>query len=135
VIPQEWTPVRRESDGELVGYLAPDAVDATLVVPMTLVGSAFGPADTAPRASAALREGGLAALAARWWCRLPKTLPENPIEVTTAKIGWVWRPVLVIEVGTERCSVRPAFAYPDEFKRSAYLAVPVGAKLRSTPEQ
>lgn len=130
MIPNEWTPVRRDTGREIVGYLAPDGA-STLVVPMTVLGTPFGPADSVVKATAALRDTGPGAVAERWWCQLPKTLPESPIDATIVEIGWAWRPVLIISVGPERCSVRPAFAYPDEFSRCAHVAIPVGDRLRA----
>ena len=69
-----WEAVRRPHDEEIVGYLM---ADGPLAVPVTLAGQPLGPAQDANAATALLVGHGLAALARRWWCRLPEPLPRG----------------------------------------------------------
>ncbi|MBP2416386.1 hypothetical protein ACFFOM_06590 [Microlunatus capsulatus] len=64
MIPQDWTPVHRPEDSELVGYLVPGDAGST---PVTLFGHPLGgPADD-DEAEELLRRRGLAVLADPWW--------------------------------------------------------------------
>ncbi len=127
VVPVEWLAVRRPDDGEVVGYLAPHADG---VVPTTLVGSPLGGPGTAADARAALLARGLAALARRWWCRLPDPLPRGLLDAARPADGWVWRPVVVVEAAPDGARVRPEWPAPEEIGAQAALPVPVGDLLR-----
>jgi hypothetical protein len=64
MIPQDWRPVRRPDDDELVGYLVPETEGST---PVTLFGHPLsGPTD-ADEAEALLLRRGLPVLADPWW--------------------------------------------------------------------
>ena len=132
MIPTGWRPVRRSADGELVGYLVPDGSPG-LVLPVTLLGSALGPAHDRPTATALVESQGLAALDRRWWCRLPATLAPGVLPAGEPVEGWEWRPVVLVEVSPTQCRVRPEWAAPGELTGQAALPVPVGDLLRTEP--
>jgi len=48
VIPEDWRPIRRDSDGELVGYLVQAGERDALVVPTSLDRHSAGPATDRP---------------------------------------------------------------------------------------
>jgi len=129
VIPTSWTPVHRPSDAELVGYLAPDGAPG-LAVPTSLVGLPLGPSRPAAEAAAVLVADGLRSLDRRWWCRLPTTLPDGVLAAARPCADWTWRPVLLVEVGPDSCTVRLEMAEPAELRARAALPVPVGDLLR-----
>jgi hypothetical protein len=129
VIPTAWTPVHRPSDAEHVGYLAPDGVDGC-VVPTSLVGLPLGPARPSAEAVAVLVADGLRSLDRRWWCRLPATLPSGVLAAGQPGTDWSWRPVLLVEVSAEGCTVRLEMAEPAQLRARATLPVPVGDLLR-----
>jgi hypothetical protein len=132
VIPTGWQPVRRPADGEHVGYLVPDGSPG-LVLPVTLLGSALGPPHDRPTATALLAARGLVALDRRWWCRLPAPLPPGALPAGEPADGWEWRPVVLVEVSSAECRVRPEWAAPGELTAQAVLPVPVGDLLRPHP--
>lgn len=75
MIPTHWTPHRRDSDQELIGYLAVDEHGST---PLTVFGyplSAPGPRADAVRV---LETRGLACLAEPWWLQ---TEAEGEVKV------------------------------------------------------
>jgi hypothetical protein len=130
VIPSGWVPVQR-ADGEHVGYLVPDGFPG-LVLPVTLVGAALGPAQDRASATVLLTARGLSALDRRWWCRLPAALPAGVLPAGDPPADWEWRPVVLVEVSPAECRVRPEFAAPEELTAQAALPVPVGGLLRAS---
>ena len=129
MIPDDWQPCRRASDGELTGYLRAAADAATEVVPVTLIGTPLGPPQNHASATALVNQYGLAELAEFWWCRLPSPLPGNGIDVTDPQDGWTWRRVVVVKASPAHCRVRPAHPEPEEFIAGVSLPVPVGSLL------
>ena len=119
------------ADGEHVGYLVADG-PPDLVLPVTLVGAARGPAQDRASATVALTARGLSALDRRWWCRLPSPLPGGVLAAGDPAAEWEWRPVVLVEVSPAGCRVRPELAAPEELTAQAALPVPVGALLRAT---
>ncbi len=91
--PQDWTPVRRAEDDELVGYLVPEG-DGT-ATPVTLFGYPLaGPGDPASSAEL-LHRRGLAVLAEPWWLAEPEgegyrvqILSATPDAVTVARADY-----------------------------------------------
>jgi len=130
VIPSGWIRVHR-ADGEHVGYLVPDGPPG-LVLPVTLVGAALGPAQDRRSATLLLAARGLSALDRRWWCRLPSTLPAGVLPADDPPTDWEWRPVVLVEVSPAGCRVRPEMAAPEEHTAQAALPVPVGGLLRAS---
>jgi len=128
-----WEVVHRPDDGERVGYLAPAADGAGLVVPMTLAGTAAGGPLPGDEAAALLVAQGLALLARRWWCRLPDPLPAGPTSAAVAEDGWPWRPVVLVEVSAHEVRLRPELPAPEEMRAHAVLPVPAGDALRAGP--
>ena len=63
---EDWSPLRRESDDELLGYVAATADGS---VPLTLFGVALAGPGTREEAEAVLQARGLACLAEPWWFR------------------------------------------------------------------
>ena len=135
MIPSDWTPYRRESDGELVGYLVADRTDRALVVPTSLIGLPLGLAQPADSARSVLLARGLAVLAERWWCRLPQPLPVGLTTVGKPDPAWGWRPVVLVEVSPAGSRIRIAVAAPEELRIQISLPNPVGDLLRSRPPQ
>ena len=133
MIPRAWQPVHRPADGEHVGYLVPDGAP-DLVLPVSLIGCALGPAHDRATAGALLRARGLAALDRRWWCRLPDALPAGVLDASEPEPGWTWQPVVLVEVSPAGATVRPEFAAPGETGQAA-LPVPVGGLLRTQPPE
>jgi hypothetical protein len=95
VIPQNWTPVRRAEDDELVGYLVPAAGGS---VPVTLFGHPLGGPAAEEEAEALLVQRGLAVLAEPWWldgvgeggCRVQILAAEpGSVLVARADVGFV----------------------------------------------
>jgi hypothetical protein len=134
VIPEEWRPVRRPEDGELVGYLAP-AGDDGLAVPTSLLGLAVDGMRTAGDAEPLLVSDGLRAVDGWWWCRLPSPLPGGVLAAADPIAAWSWRPVVVVEISPVGCRVRPEWPAPDEATAQARLPVPVGELLRRQPPE
>ena len=120
----------RRADGEHVGYLVPDGPPG-LAFPVTLIGAAIGPSEKPATAVAQLQGRGLAALDRRWWCRLPACLPRGLLAAGNPSPGWEWRPVVLVEVSSAECRVRPEMAAPEELTAQAVLPVPVGGLLRA----
>jgi hypothetical protein len=133
VIPTGWQPVHRPPDGEHVGYLAPDG-SPERVVPLTLVGSALGPAQDRTTAVALLTRRGLAALDRRWWCRLPVPLVDGT-DAATPEDDWAWSAVVLVEASPDGCRVRLEYAEPAEMRAPAALPVPVGDLLLEHPPE
>lgn len=129
MIPDDWQPCRRASDGELTGYLMTAGDTAAHVIPVTLIGTPLGPAQSAAGATALVNQYGLAELAEFWWCLLPTPLAGHPINVTDPQDGWTWRRVVVVEASPAVCRVRPAHPEPEEFIAGVSLPVPVGGLL------
>jgi hypothetical protein len=125
VIPSHWTPVHRAEDGEHVGYLSADD-EARL-----LTGARLSPDGRDARDQ--LVSGGLRALVRRWWCRLPAALPDGVLDARTPQPDWGWRPVVIVEVTPELCTVRPEWPAPGEMTGRALLPTPVGDLLRDEP--
>jgi hypothetical protein len=123
--------VHRPADGEHVGYLAPDGAP-DLVVPVTLVGSALGPAQDPAAATALLSARGLAALDRRWWCRLPAPLTDGT-EAGHPEDDWGWAAVVLVEASPAGCRIRLEWAAPAELRAQASLPVPVGDLLLPEP--
>lgn len=150
MIPADWTACRRESDGELVGYLVADETDRALAVPTSLIGLPLGPAQSPDSARAVLVSRGLAVLAQRWWCRLSKPLTADWADQTDvtdlayltdlASAGgpdpaWSWRPVVLVEVSPAASRIRLEMAAPEELRIQVPLPNPVGDLLRSSPPE
>jgi hypothetical protein len=131
VIPTGWHPVHRPADGEHVGYLVPDG-SPDRVVPVTLVGSALGPAQDPATATALLAGRGLAALDRRWWCRLPVPLTDGTDAAEPGE-DWAWSAVVLVEASPDGCRVRLEYAEPAELRAQARLPVPVGDLLLEHP--
>ena len=128
-----WDVVRRPDDGEHVGYLAPAPGDPDLVVPMTLVGTPAGGPLPVDRARVLLAGHGLAALAGRWWCRLPGALPPGLTSAAAPADDWPWRATVLVEVSPREVRVRPEPPEPGERAAVGVLPVPAGDLLRSAP--
>jgi hypothetical protein len=135
MIPSDWTPYHRESDGELVGYLVADGTDRALEVPTSLIGLPLGPAQSADSARSVLVARGLAVLAERWWCRLPQPLPASLTTVGEPDPGWGWRPVVLVEVSPAGSRIRIDMASPEELRIQISLPNPVGGLLRPRPPE
>jgi len=134
VIPISWTPVHRPSDAEHVGYLVPDGGDGH-VVPTSLIGVPLGPSQPSAEAIAVLVAGGLRSLDRRWWCRLPASLPSGVLPAGGPATDWSWRPVVLVEVSPEACTVRREMAEPAQLRARASLPVPGGdRRLEHPPE-
>ncbi len=133
MIPPGWHPVHRPADGEHVGYLVPDG-SPDRVVPMTLVGSALGPAQDPAAATALLEERGLAALDRRWWCRLPTPLTDGT-DAGEPHADWAWSAVVLVEASPMGCRIRLEYAEPAELRAQALLPVPVGTLLLEGPPE
>jgi hypothetical protein len=125
VIPTHWTPVHRPEDGEHVGYLTAD--DEARLLTGALLPSDGG------AARERLVSCGLPALDRRWWCRLPGALPRGSLAAGTPQPGWEWRPVVIVEVTPQLCTVRPEWPAPEELTGRAVLPTPVGDLLRESP--
>jgi hypothetical protein len=82
VIPTDWMPHRRGSDGELVGYLV---LDGDLFTPMSHLGVPLAASCDLEDAEAILEERGLAVLAERWvWSGSPRgDMVVRIVEVTS----------------------------------------------------
>jgi hypothetical protein len=118
--------VHRPEDGEHVGYLSAD--DGARL----LTGAALSPDGRDARDR--LVSGGLRALDRRWWCRLPAVLPSGVLDAGTPRPDWGWRPVVIVEVTPQLCTVRPEWPAPEELTGRARLPTPVGDLLREQPE-
>ncbi len=127
VIPTHWTPVHRPEDGEHVGYLSPDGE------PRLLTGAT--PEAAGVDAHQFLLSGGLRALDRRWWCRLPARLPRGITHAREPAADWEWRPVVLVEVSSTTCTVRPEWPAPEEMDARALLPTPVGDLLREQPPE
>jgi hypothetical protein len=77
-------PVRREGDGELLGYVRPDA-DGWLAV--AVFGGRIGRAETRDAATRIVRDLGLAVLARRWFHRDRRTGAWQVVVLTEAWPG------------------------------------------------
>ena len=132
MIPTGWQPVHRPADGEHVGYLVLDG-SPDVVLPVTLLGSALGPAHDRATATALVRRVGLTALDRRWWCRLPEPLPGGVLAAGEPGADWQWRAVVLVEVSPTACLVRPEWPEPAEVRGRAELPVPVRDLLRADP--
>ncbi len=93
MIPPNWTEHRRDEDGELLGYLAPEVDGAHR--PMTVFGYPLGTAGTRQHAEHTLDATGLSYLADRWLLRRQGRDPINvqiveatPDSVTVANVDY-----------------------------------------------
>lgn len=132
-IPAGWRTHSRASDGETVGHLAPVAGDGDLVTPLSLIGTPLGPPQPEADAAVLLDRAGLAALAERWWCRLPTPIPASAAEYAADWTFEEWRAVRIVDVQPTRCTIRPEFLTREEQGRRVSLPVPVGALLSPEP--
>ncbi len=119
--------MHRPEDGEHVGYLGPDGR------PRLLTGAALTTAAADPHDL--LVTTGLRALDRRWWCRLPAQLPRGITHATEPAADWEWRPVVLVEVSSTTCTVRPEWPAPEEMDARAVLPTPVGNLLREQPPE
>jgi len=126
VIPSAWEH-RRRADGELVGYLV---ADGDGVVPTSLVGLPLAATGTRKEAIAALDTTGLAALARKYYARLPNPVPLGGVDLGSPESDWQWRDVVIVESSPTRVSIRPAMAYPEELRSLVVIEPPVGDLLR-----
>lgn len=85
MIPTDWMPHRRRSDGELVGYLV---LDGEGFAPLTLFGFPLAGSADLDDAETVLEERGLAVLAERWvWADGPRTeMLVRIVEVTPDRV-------------------------------------------------
>lgn len=90
--PPHWTPLHRDEDGELLGYLVTEDADT---VPLTLFGFPLAPPSDLDGAEAVLRGRGLAVLADPWWLAEPdgtgfrvQILSATPDAVLVARAGF-----------------------------------------------
>ena len=104
-------------------------------MPTSLIGTPLGPPQPPEAARSVLRARGLAALAERWWCLLPRPLLPGPIAADKPDPGWVWRPVVLVEVNPVESRIRIAMAAPEELAVQVTLPTPVGDLLRSSPPE
>jgi hypothetical protein len=112
MIPVDWTPHRRASDDELVGYLVPRGDQ---VVPVTLFGHPLaGPGDVS-EAAALLDSTGLSVLADPWRLQLAD---GDTIRVRIHEV----RPDRVVVVADD-------FGYGGDLGDSFVLDVPSGDQL------
>jgi hypothetical protein len=125
--------VTRPTDGERVGFLAPDGAGA--IVPTSLIGRPLAAARDRTDAVTLLVEQGLRRLDRRWWCRLPGRLPVGVLAAGEPELDWEWRPVVLVEVSPEGCTVRLEMAEPAELRGRASLPVPVGDLLCEEPPE
>lgn len=117
MIPQTWTPYRRDEDDELLGYLKPHEDSSSCVVPVTVFGYELaGPAqpDDAERVLDSL---GLSYLAERWLLSLANRV--EPINVQ------------LVEASPERLVVKSVdFGYEEDYGTLFTLDVPVDDRIR-----
>jgi hypothetical protein len=93
MIPPDWMPYRRPSDGELVGYTVQTADGTT---PLSLLGLPLASLCDPAAARQVLRERGLACLAEPWWLgdgddkievRIIEAYPDR-VQVVEAPFGF-----------------------------------------------
>jgi hypothetical protein len=105
VIPTHWTAVHRPEDGEHVGCLAPDGARAE---PRLLAGPPLSPAR-------------------------PPAMPAGVLAADEPEPDRSWRPVVLVEVSPDGCTIRPEMAAPEELTARAALPIPVGDLRREEP--
>lgn len=112
MIPSTWTPHRRPSDEELVGYLVPQGDG---VLPVTVFGYPLSAATDTQSAQSLLESTGLSSLAEPWQLRLAD--------------GQTIR-VRIREVSADRLVVIPDdFGYGGPLTDAFVLDVPEGGRL------
>lgn len=114
------------------GALIP--AQAGVVSPRSLIGTPLGPPAAPEAAAKLLTARGLAVLAEKWWCRLPKPLVPD-IDVTAPDPAWPWRPVVLVEVGPGGASARIAMPWAEEKTVQVRIPIPVDGVLRTLPPE
>lgn len=110
MIPQTWTPYRRDEDNEILGYLTPTD-DVELVAPVTLFGYPLSEAVDLATAYEILEATGLSYLAEPWLL-LTDQHPE-PMKVQ------------IVEASPDRLVVKGAdYGAPELFNTAFVLEVP-----------
>jgi hypothetical protein len=110
VIPTNWTPHRRASDHELVGYLVSDEQGST---PLTVFGYPLAGPSARADAVRILETRGLAALAEPWWLR---TSDGDEVKV-----------LLLAAYPDAVTAVRADYGFYDHTSERFHLTVPVSA--------
>lgn len=104
------------------------------VSPLSLIGTPLGPPAGPEAAGKLLAARGLAVLAEKWWCRLPKPLVPG-VDVSAPDPAWPWRPVVLVEVGPAGASARIAMPWPEEETVQVRIPIPVDGVLRPLPPE
>ena len=129
---EQWIAFRRPSDGELTGYLAPEAHD--IFVPLNLIGHPLGNPGTRAESESVLADRGLTSLANYWWVLSPRPFPvDGALDLRNPQPGWEWRRVVIVELDKNECVVRPALPFPEEEDALATVSLPADDILRVGP--
>lgn len=124
------TEIRREEDGERIGYLRPDSDG--LWTPLNLLGMPLDACTDQAIAESIVREKGMSSLLGELWCRIPRPLVE---EVTDARLtgddSW-WERVTVVEINSMNARVRPYYPLEEEQGRIVSVALPAHDLLKTS---
>ncbi len=118
-----YRPVHRREDGTHVGYLLVDGCAPPCVIPCDLLGIPLGTTEDAEAGAALLARDGLAAMQDAFEALLPRPLTED-VDPHAAAADWVWRRMVVVEVGPARATLRPEAPDPAERGRTVEIPLP-----------
>jgi hypothetical protein len=135
-VSEQWIAFHRPGDGELTGYLEPR--DDGSFVPLNLIGHPLGDPGSRAHAESVLGDRGLSSLANYWWCLAPRPLPtpapgSDGVDLRDPEPEWEWRRMVIVDLDTLSCTVRPALPFPEEESVTAVITLPADDVLRVGP--
>jgi len=137
-VAEQWIAYHRPSDGELTGYLSPEApegaADGQRFVPLNLIGHPLGDPGSRLESESVLDDRGLTSLANYWWVLSPRPFPvDHRLDLRDPQRDWEWRRIVIVELDKTECVVRPALPYPEEEGATATVTLPADDILRVGP--
>jgi hypothetical protein len=121
--------VRRDADGERVGYLR--EIGTGIFEPLSLLGMPLGEGCAREDAVRLLRDQGLASISRTWWVRAPMPLVEPYLDARSVGEDTDWRMMVVAELKPDRALLRSYFPSSEEAGKYVTVALPAGDVLRA----
>lgn len=125
-------PVRRPSDGELVGWTVSEDYDEMHVDAVNPVGHLVSNDLPVDIAAEVLVQQGLSSLSAPCWGRAPVPI-EAHTDLTNPQHIWPWRRFTLVQLDDTRVWVRPSYPSWDERRIEVPLVLPIDDVLVTEP--
>ncbi|OZE99990.1 hypothetical protein CH292_19765 [Rhodococcus sp. 14-2470-1a] len=125
-------PVRRPSDGEIVGWTVSENYDESCVDAVNPVGHLLAQSLPVDDAADVLLEQGLSSLSNPVWGRAPVPVLAHTDLLDPAET-WTWRRFLLVQLDDTRVWIRPAYPSWDERRVELALHLPIDDVLVTDP--